>query len=485
MIRTGALQRLAERLTNTLIPRTGAHHDQDYLPAGIALVETPVSPVALLLIRLIVLLILFVLAWSYWGEIDIVAVAQGKVQSAGRVKIVQASEAGRVKSLLVRNGQIVSANDALVVLDDHILTSDEVEFRQSLLALSAEILRRRRAIEAVLASEFNAQTVWSPDIPPSLRNRMDDVLASELAALSASIESLKGQRLQKEAEQRRLIDVIDSQERLLALINDRVQIRSVLEKSQIGTKLNLLETLEAYQQQQIVLTQSKGQLSENITFFEINLREQSKLILGYLAEQKSKLADAEKQHDEIVQKMSKVHERRQDMIVRAPVRGTVEGMTLVSHGQFISAGEDIMHIVPEEDGLEVECYIANKDLTFIEVGQEVLIKFDAYPFARYGGAAANVTRVGKDAVALPDLANIENNSARTVQSKFVGGSQRYQNLYFPLVVQLGRNAAFGSGQFPILNGMTVTVEIKTGSRRLIDLALSPVVDVAATAFRQR
>lgn len=459
--------------------------DRDYLPAGVALIETPPSPIAVMLVRVVAALVVFLLAWGFWGDIDIVAIAQGKVQSVGRVKIIQASEAGRIKSLLVRNGQKVAANEPLAILDDHILASDEADVAQSLMVLNAEILRRRAAIGAVSGSRFTVIIDWPAAIAQSVRDRMDSVVSSELASLSAMLDSLKSQRLQKEAEQRRLADVIESQEKQLGFINDRVQIRSVLEKSQVGTKLNLLETLESSQQQQTVLSQSKGQLAENIAFFEMNEREQSKLVLGYLAEQKSKLADAEKQYDENAQKLQKIRERRTDMVVRAPVSGVVEGLTLVSHGQFVSAGEDIMHVVPDEGGLEIECYIANKDLTFIEVGQEVFIKFDAYPFARYGGLVAKVTRVGQDAVALPDLAQIENNAARSVQSKFIGGSQRYQNLHFPIVVQLGSHPALDHGKFPVLNGMTVSVEIKTGRRRLIDLIISPMVEVASTAFKQR
>jgi hemolysin D len=149
-------------------------------------------------------------------------------------------------------------------------------------------------------------------------------------------------------------------------------------------------------------------------------------------------------------------------------------------------GEEVMRIVPDGVGFEIECYMPNKDIGFIAVGQEAVVKVESFPFTRYGTLRAHVTRVGVEAIPEADAQQQEGNPARPGKSTLSGGAQRMQNLVFPVTLSMQKAAISAEGvEVPLSNGMAVTVEIKTGSRRLIDYVLSPLVEVASASMKER
>src|SRR5271166_751818 len=91
--------------------------DREFLPADLEILETPPSPVRMALILLIGALVVSTLVWSWFGRLDIIAAAQGKIQPAGRVKVIQPLDTGRVAAIHVENGQHVKAGDLLIEMD--------------------------------------------------------------------------------------------------------------------------------------------------------------------------------------------------------------------------------------------------------------------------------------------------------------------------------------------------------------------------------
>ena len=88
-----------------------------FLPAALEVVETPPSPIGRLLAANIILLFCLALIWSWFGTIDIVASATGKIMPSSRTKLIQPFETGVVRSIRVQDGQAVKAGDVLIELD--------------------------------------------------------------------------------------------------------------------------------------------------------------------------------------------------------------------------------------------------------------------------------------------------------------------------------------------------------------------------------
>jgi len=122
-----------------------------------------------------------------------------------------------------------------------------------------------------------------------------------------------------------------------------------------------------------------------------------------------------------------------------------------------------MIVVPSQDSIEVEARILNKDVGFIHVGQPAAVKLDAFPFTRFGAVPGRITRIGSDAV--PD---------RKLGSVYMA------------TVRLDRRTIIVDGRdVPLTPGLSATVDIRTGTRRIISYLISPMQTSVAQAGRER
>jgi hemolysin D len=129
----------------------------------------------------------------------------------------------------------------------------------------------------------------------------------------------------------------------------------------------------------------------------------------------------------------------------------------------VTAAQAVMVVVPQDDTLEVEAQILNKDVGFIRAGQEAEVKFETFLFTRYGTIRGRVESVSSDAVTDPKL-----------------------GLVYPVRVALPRTTV-GAGEagLAIAPGMSATVEIKTDTRKVIDYVLSPLMRYRKESLRER
>ena len=143
--------------------------------------------------------------------------------------------------------------------------------------------------------------------------------------------------------------------------------------------------------------------------------------------------------------------------------GVVQQLAVHSIGGIVTPAQTLLVVVPETDRVEVEALVANKDAGFVGEGQRAEVKLDAYPFTRYGTVAGTVRRLSRDAVA-----------------------DERQGLVFKAAVQLEQPfLESDEGRLPLGPGLAATVEIKTGTRRVIEYLLSPLLRYRAEALRER
>ena len=462
--------------------------DSEFLPAALSILETPPSPVKIGLIWAISALFLFFSLWSYFGKIDVIAVAQGKVQPAGHVKTIQTSETGRVAAVRVENGRHVKKGDELVSLDAAEAQADHEDALAALRGSEAERLRRLAALAAAQsgAIENPGPIVWPADMPSAMQKREELVLAGDLRQLAASIKSLDAQIEQKTAEQDRLRDVISAETNLIATVQQRVTMRLTLQARDAGSKASVMDAQEFLQSQLTTLATQKGQLNEARAATAVLIEDRKKAIETFKAENSQKLAEAERRIDDYAQKVTKGRIKLDRMTIASPIDGVVMGLSITTVGQVVSPSEEVMRIVPEGDELVIEAYVENKDIGFVKAGQTASIKIEAFPFTRYGVLDGRVVRIAHDAIPEPDVQAIEANPARKQRSNaFLGGAQRTQNLVFPVTLALPRKATLANGtELPLMPGMSATVEIKTSKRRVIDYLFAPVLETMANAMKE-
>ncbi|QWK81107.1 HlyD family efflux transporter periplasmic adaptor subunit [Ochrobactrum sp. BTU1] len=211
-----------------------------------------------------------------------------------------------------------------------------------------------------------------------------------------------------------------------------------------------------------------------------------KLLDATIADYSTRLSEAERRVDELEQQFIKAQKRRQAMKIESPIDGIVQLSSITTVGQVVTAGAELMRVVPKNNQIEIEAYLPNRDAGFVKAGQHAVIKIEAYPFTRFGVIEGTVTNVATDAIPEPDAQQLESTAAREPQS-FVptGNVQRMQNLVFPITVIPDQTTIAVNGRpMPLTPGMAVTVEVKTGKRRILEYLFSPLVEITSQAMHE-
>lgn len=472
--------------------------DNAFLPAALEILETPASPIRTAFMWFIAVVVGSALLWSYLGKFDIVATAQGKIQPTGRVKVIQSIETGKTISVPVTNGARVKAGDLLVELDETELKSDEDGVLTELEALGAEVSRRMAAVAAAL--QWQGDGLWSTDrhvteaqlslpetIADNVREREAGIYKADLMQLDAALRNIAAQRIQQQATIDRLDRTIAAQTALVATLSERVKIHDALIDRSAGTRAALIDATQTQQEEIAVLTAEMGQLAEAKASLAVATSDSEKTLATFIADNIGRQGEASRRADGLKQQLVKASKRRQSMTILSPIDGTVQASAITTVGQVVSAGAELMRIIPGDGALEVEAYLPNRDIGFVAVGQPVVVKVEAFPFTRYGIITGKVTAVARDAIPEPDAGQLEGDPAKALQSAVpIANAQRVQNLVFPVTVKLDTHEIEIEGNKQLLSpGMAVTVEIKTGQRRILEYLFSPLAEITSGAMKER
>jgi hemolysin D len=184
--------------------------------------------------------------------------------------------------------------------------------------------------------------------------------------------------------------------------------------------------------------------------------------------------------------MIKAERKMSDQVLRAPVDGTVQQLAIHTVGGVVTPAQQLMAIVPADSRLEAEAMIANRDIGFVVPGQSAEIKVDTFNFTKYGLLHGEVVTVSQDAIARDKPAD-RNNDTSKLRAALSGTSEpQGQELVYSARVSLDRTEMQVEDKtVSLAPGMAVTVEIKTGRRRIIEFLLSPLLRYRHEAIRER
>ena len=462
--------------------------DREFLPSALEIIETPASPVAMSLIVVMAAMVVSAIAWACIGTTDIIAIASGKVQPVGNVKVIQPLEAGKITVLKAANGQQVAKGDILLQLENATAVADQTGLRESLMSINAETARRRSAISAARTYQFQdaPDILWPSEITQNIRLREELVYRSDLSQLLSTVTSMVAQQRQRTAQIKRLESTITSRRDLITTLQQRVDIRTSLVQRDAGTKSALIDAVQAIKEEKARAADEEGQLNEAEATLDIVTSDLKRAIDDFIATNATAIAQAERRRGEVEQELAKANAREGYTTLVSPIDGIVTGLAITTVGQVVPSGMELMRVVPASAMLEVEAYLPNRDIGFVEVGQDAVIKLDAFPYAQYGGVEGSVQNISTDAISTTDATQRESSPTSSAPLLGRGGAQRVTNLVYPVNFSLKSASIDVRGKpVPLVSGMTVSVEIRTGSRRIIDYILSPLFDAASQSMRER
>ncbi|TNH04778.1 HlyD family type I secretion periplasmic adaptor subunit [Testudinibacter sp. TR-2022] len=364
------------------------------------------------IILLFAFLVVFVI-WSYNSTLEEVTRGQGSIIPSSREQVIQSLDPGILSEMMVKEGDLVEKGQVLLKLDD---TRSSAGLRES----QAKVQNLAAVVTRLEAEAYNRELKFADDTSQELIERETAVYNSHKQALKESINSL--------SESKTLLD------REIAMTTPMV---------------------------------AKGAVSE-VEVLRMR-RQSSELQLQIVERQNKYVTDA---NSELVRVQSELQQARENMamradpversLIRSPLKGIVKNIRVNTIGGVISAGQDIMEIVPVEEKLVVEAYISPRDVAYVRPGMKALVKLSAYDYAIYGGLDGIVTLLSPDTL---------HDQKRPSDLKLNANEAYYRVL---VTTESSTLTDKNGEELPIIPGMIATIDIKTGEKTVFQYLIKPI-----------
>lgn len=362
--------------------------------------------------------------WAYFSPLEEVAQGQGRIIPSSREQIVQSLDPGTIQQMLVKEGDTVEKGQILLKLDD---TRSSAILRES----KAKVEHLEAMVARLQAEAYNTKLTFPEDISDELKKREEAAYVSRRRAMEEQVSGLQKSK---------------------AALEQQIAITTPMVKRGVMSQVELLRMQRDSHDLAVQITERQNRYTTDAS--------------NELVKTESELAQAK---ENMAMRADPV-ERSQ---IRAPMKGIVKNIRINTIGGVVSAGQDILEIVPIEDNLLVEAYIRPNDVAFIRPGLPAVVKLTAYDYAIYGGLEGKVTLIS------PDTLSDEKRNASELKLNM-------NNVYYRILVQTsGSNLVDKNGnEMPIIPGMVATVDVKTGEKTVFQYLTKPITRMKQ-ALRER
>lgn len=360
------------------------------------------------------------LVWASFASLDEITRAPGSVIASSRTQVIQSQDGGVIEAILVKEGDIVEAEQVLAQIERTRAETSFLEARARATGLAATAARLRAEI-------FGGEPKW----PAAIKNYPDFKLNQQ------ALFNKRRSAIQEEVE---------SIEAVLKLVRDELNMLKPL-----------LTTGDVSRTEVLRLQRQEADLMAQIT------NKKNK----YFQDAQAELNRVEEELAGVEQTLTQRESALEHTTLRAPLRGIVKNVRITTRGGVLRPGEEVMQIVPLEDDLVIEAKVLPVDIAFIKPGLEASVKIDAYDSTIYGTLPGKLTYI----------------SADTINEDLRQGDQPY---YRVQVRTTGRQfSGRPEANLEIQPGMTATVEIKTGSKTVLQYITKPVTKTLSEALGER
>jgi len=380
------------------------------------------TPGTMIVLYLIAALLVAAVVWAHFAIVEEVTTGEARIIPASREQVIQSLEGGILESMNVREGDVVERGQVLLEIDPKRAGAAYREGLSKVLGLKGSVARLR-------AEAYDQPLAFPEDV-----EQVPTIVQDETKAYHA--------------RRRTLDESVEALTRSLGLADREIALSEPLSRQGLISQVEILRM--------------KRQANE----FRLQIAERQN---KFRSDANAELTRLE---SELAQSKENVGAREDVMnrtVLRAPVRGTVKNIRVNTVGGVIQQGSDIMEIVPLEDQLLVEARIRPSDVAFVRPGLHATVKVSAYDYAIYGGLDGVVELLSPD----------------TLKDEEKARQGRGDSTYYRLMVRTEKAHLDAGGKtFPIIPGMTATVEVRTGEKSVLSYLLKPVLKVRE-AFRER
>jgi hemolysin D len=415
----------------------------EFKPILTEIEESPVSPAGRIIYWTIVATFVFTCLWMYFGKVDIVVSARGKVFPQGEVKVIQPLDTGVVSSILVQAGDFVKKGQVLMEINSSTI--------QPQLSSMQENLQRVRLERGRLAATTGIGST------KGVGGNSEDA-RTQRSLYASAVGAINSQAAAKKIELQRMSTQIEG---LKAEIDHNITLLSVAsEKEQRLSKVMDLIAKEDYEQVQNDITRYRAQIDEanfKMQGLQEQKRQTQKEIAYLFADFKEKnlmeLSDKQKQTTELEAQIEQTAYVKNKQKITAPVDGYVDNLFINTVGGVVTPAEKLMTITPVNTPLMIKAEVLNKDIGFIKNDLPVSLKIDTFDFQKYGILKGTVKHISKT--------SIEN--------------EKIGPVYEVYITPIDKTVTVEGKKESICSGMSLTAEIKVGKRRVIEFFIYPLI----------
>lgn len=441
----------------------------DFSPPLLRLQATSPNPLGQKVLWVLLVMLLALLLWAILGRLDIVAVAEGKLIPESYVKIVQPSESGIVKDILIKEGQSVKAGQVLMRMDTLISEADTK-------SIEADYQRKRLALRRIQAELSGVPFKSEASDPPDLTQEIYAQYRANRASFEAALAEERSRLTKAKQELAAAEQVKRKLEETLPHYRDQDKAYEKLVKDGFaGSLMGSDKRRERVEKEQELQTQSFLIESARASILQSEKR-LAQIDSDYRRQLHADRNDIQGQFDKLAQEVTKQAHKQELLELKAPQAGVVKDLATHTVGTVVQPGTVLLTLVPQDETLRAEVWVSNEDIGFVRQGQPVKLKFAAFPFQKYGMVEGTVEHVSADAADN----NTGNGNSQTDPAK------KNQPLVYKALVALQRmNLEMDGERFVLSAGMQTNAEIRLGDRTVMEYLLSPVRKAWHEAGRER
>jgi HlyD family secretion protein len=431
----------------------------EFHPDAEELELTPLPRATRLVLHSILALLALLVIWACFAQTDKVIPTMGKIVSSGKNIIVSPLNDAIIRSIDVRLGAVVKKGDVLVRLDPTFATADA-----SRLKINATF---HKLLIARLQSELNG----TPLSPPAEASAQDietqrTLLAGRLDEFTAKMRSIntKISELQQAiiAGQRQHTQM----DKQVQVAKELVGMRQKVYEQGSDSRLSMLEAENHLAQTNVSMEQLKGSMEAKRHNLAQAVAEKEGFIENWRNELVKQLTAARNELQNINEDSSKAERLRELSLLTAPSDAVVLDIANFNPGTVIKSGEPMMTLVPLDAPLEATVYIETADIGYIRQNDPTVIKLDTYPFQKFGYLDGELRTIAEDAQ------YIDTNAGRRLVYE---GRIRISSMEH--MRELPKD-------FRLVPGMTLSADIKVGTRTVITYVTWPLIRVFGESIRE-
>ncbi len=407
-------------------------------------------------------LIVSAVVWASVSSIDEVVIAPGKLVTTQPTIVVQPLETSIIRTIDVTAGEVVRAGQTLATLDATFSQADVDQLAAKFAALDAQVKR----IEAELASADYSTMAGATSNEILQVQLFAQRRAFYMAQLQNFEQQIAGQAASLAASKSQEAVLVERRENLSRIESARERLYN----RESGSLITLLGSRDARLDVEAALTAVKGRADEAEHAYAKLQADRQAFIEDFRRALMEQLVDLRSQRDTAGEELKKMELRRNMVALTAPADAVVLDLAQRSVGSVVKEAEPIVTLVPLNVPLEAEVSINSRDIGRIANDKEARVKFDAYPFQKYGTASGTVRTVSRDTF---------------TPSQQDAAANQSSSPYFKARILLS-DTRLGTASDPVrlLPGMAVSAEIMVGRRTVMSYFLYPLLKGLDTAIRE-